>query len=192
MSENSKQIKVAAKGALYLARFDDEPKLPTDLTSSIDEAFNEVGFFSDDGATCTKSEATENVMVWQKKTPARIIVTERNFTIAGSLAQWNRENVEVAMGGGEWTEPKTGVFRFDPPADYDALTDWVAVLETIDGARIDRWIVERCNITGDVETQAVGNAAQMLPISLAALTPDGKDRPWHYLSNDDAAYAVGS
>lgn len=192
MAQTAEQIKVAAKGALFLARFDDEPKFPTDLTTPIDAAFNEVGYLDDNGATCTKSEATENIMVWQKKTPARIIATERNFTVAGSLSQWNRDNVAVAMGGGEWTEPKPGVYRFDPPADYDALTDWVAVLETVDGDRIDRWIIEKCNITGDVETQAVANAAQLLPITLSALTPDGKDRPWFYLSNDEAAYAVGS
>lgn len=192
MAQSSDQIKVAAKGGLYLARFDDEPKLPTDLTTALDAAFNEVGFLSEDGATCTKSETVEEVKVWQKQTAARKFVTERNFTIAGSLVQFNRDNVAVAMGGGEWSEPKPGVYRFDPPADYDPLTDWVAVLETIDGERIDRWVVERCNITGDVETQATRTAAQLLPISLGALTPDGKDRPWYYLSNDDAAYAAAS
>lgn len=192
MAQTAEQIKVAAKGALYLARLDDNPKLPEDLTTKLEAKFGEVGYFSDDGATCTKSESTENVMVWQKKTPARIITTERNFSVAGSLTQWNRDNVSVAMGGGEWTEPKPSVYRFDPPADYDPLTDWVAVLETIDGDRIDRWVIEKCNITGDVETQAVSNAASVLPITLSALTPDGKDRPWFYLSNDDAAYATGS
>lgn len=192
MAQNSDQIKVAAKGGLYLARFDDAPTLPTDLTSALDAAFSEVGYSSDDGVMFTKSEATEDVNVWQKQTPARKIVTSRDFSVATSLVQWDRDNVAVAMGGGEWSEPKPGVFRFDPPADYDPLTDWVAVIETVDGDRIDRYVVEKCNITGDVETQAVRNAAQLLPITLSALTPDGKDRPWFYLSNDEAAYAVGS
>lgn len=191
MAQSSDQIKVAAKGGLYLARYDDNPTLPTDVTSKL-TGFNEVGYASTDGVTFTKSEETEDILVWQSKTAVRKIVTKRDFSAATQLVQWNRENVALAMGGGEWSEPKPGVFRFDPPKDYDALTDWVAVIETVDGERIDRYVIEKCNITGDVETQAVANAAQALPITLSALTPDGKDKPWYYLSNDEAAYAVGS
>jgi len=192
MAQTAEQIKVAAKGGLFLARFDDEPKLPEDLDTSLDAAFSEVGYASTDGVTFTKSEETEDIEVWQSKTAVRKIVTKRDFSAATSLVQWNRQNVSLAMGGGEWTEPKPGVYRFDPPKDYDALTDWVAVIETVDGERVDRYVIEKCNITGDVETQAVANAAQMLPLTLSALTPDGKDKPWFYLSNDDAAYAAAS
>jgi hypothetical protein len=192
MTQTAEQIKVAANGSLYIARFDDEPTLPDDLDTALDPLFKEVGFASDDGATCTKSEASEDINVWQSQTPIDKIVTSRDFTVAMTLMQWNRDNVEIAFGGGEWSEPNPGVFRFDPPADFDPLTKWVAVLETVVGERIDRWVFERGIITGDVETQAVRNAPMMLPISLAALTPAGKDRPWYYLSNDAAAYEVGS
>jgi len=192
LAQNSEQIKVAANGGLYLAKFDSEPKLPTDVETALDKAFNEVGFASEDGVTFNKSEEVEDVMVWQKQTAARKLVTKRDFGASTSLAQWNRDTVALAFGGGSWSEPKAGVYRFDPPNDYDPLTDWVAVLETIDGERKDRYVIEKCNITGDVETQAVRNAAMMLPVALAALTPDGKSKPWYYLSNDDAAYGVGS
>lgn len=190
--QNSEQIKVAANGGLFVARFDAEPELPEDIDTPLDELFSEVGYASDDGVTFTKSEEVEDINVWQKQTPARKIVTSRDFSAAASLSQWNRDNVAAAFGGGEWTEPSPGVFRFDPPNDYDPLTDWVAVVETIDGERKDRWVIEKCNITGDVETQAVRNAGMMLPVTLSALTPDGKSKPWFYLSNDDAAFAAAS
>lgn len=193
MAQNKEQIKVAAKGGLYIARAADEPTLPDDLTTALDEAFTNVGYFGDEGATATKTEEIEEVTAWQSQTAVRKIVVKRDFSIAGTLLQWNRDNVSLAFGGGTWTEPSSGVYRFDPPADYDALTDWVGVLETRDGDRIDRWVVESGNITGDIETQAVRNAAMTLPITLSALTPDGKDRPWYYLSNDDPAFEeVGS
>jgi hypothetical protein len=192
MGQDSQQIKVAAAGGLYIAQYDDEPTLPTDLDTALDAAFKEVGYASDDGVTFTKSESVEDINVWQKQTPARKIVTGRDFSAVASLVQFTRENVEVAFGGGEWTSPKSGVYRFDPPKDYDPLTDWVAVIETKDGERVDRWVIERCNITGDVETHAVRNAAMLLPITLSALTPDGKDRPWYYLSNDNAAFESAS
>lgn len=192
MAQNAEQIKVAANGGFYIARFDDNPKLPEDLTTPLDAAFNEVGYFSDDGATFNKSEETEDIRVWQSPTAVDQIVTARNFSAGGQLAQWNRDTVALAFGGGSWTEPKPGVYRFDPPSDFDPLTKWVGVLETIVGERIDRWVIERGTITGDIETQAVRNAPMLLPITLSALTPAGKDKPWYYLSNDEAAYAAGS
>jgi hypothetical protein len=192
MTQTAEQIKVAANGGLYIARFDDEPTLPTDVETDLDPLFKEVGFASDDGATCTKGEESEDINVWQSQTPVDKIVTSRDYSVAMTLMQWSRDNVALAFGGGEWSEPKPGVFAFDPPADFEPLTKWVAVLETISGERIDRWVIFRAIVTGDVETQAVRNAAMMLPITLAALTPPGMERPWKYLSNDAAAYEAGS
>lgn len=189
MAQDSKQIKVAADGGLFIARFEDEPTLPTNVADPLDSLLNEVGYSSDEGVTFTKSEEVEDINVWQSQTPARRIVTSRDFSAATTLAQWNRETVALAFGGGGWTEPEPGEYRFDPPADYDPLTEWVAVIEAKDGDRVDRWVIERCNITGDVETQAVRNAGMFLSVTLSALTPDGKDRPWYYLSNDEPAYA---
>lgn len=191
MPQNSEQIKVAANGGLYIARFDDSPKLPTDVTTALDPLLKEVGYSSDDGVTFNKSEEVEDINVWQSPNPVEKIVTKRDFSAGTSLVQWNRDTVAMAFGGGEWSEPKVGTYRFDPPADFDPLTKWVAVIETISGERIDRWVIERCTITGDIETQAVRNAAMMLPITCSALTPDGKDRPWYYLSND-TAFEAGS
>jgi len=190
LAQDSKQIKVAANGGLYLARFDDSPALPENIDDPLDTLLNEIGYASDDGVTFNKSEEVEDINVWQSQNAVRRIVTSRDFSAATVLAQWNRETVELAFGGGSWTEPESGVYRFDPPADYDALTEWVAVIETIDGERVDRWVIERCNVTGDIETQAVRNAGMMLSVNLSALTPDGKDRPWYYLSNDEAAFAA--
>jgi hypothetical protein len=191
MGQDSSQIKVAANGGLYIARYDDTPTLPTDVETVLDPLLGEVGYASDDGVTFNKSEEIEDINVWQSQNPVDKIVTKRDFSAGASLMQWNRETVATAFGGGTWTEPKVGVFRFDPPADYDPLTKWTAVIETITGDRIDRWVIERCTITGDIETQAVRNAAMMLPITLSALTPDGKARPWYYLSNDPS-FEAGS
>ncbi len=191
MAQDSKQIKVAANGGLYIARLEDEPTLPTDADTVLDSLFSEVGYIGDDGATFTKSEEVEDIMAWQSPNAVRKIVTSRNFGASCPLLQWNRDTVALAFGGGEWTEPKVGTFRFDPPSDYDALTEWVVVLETIDGDRTDRWVVERGTITGDIETQATRSGAMVVPVDVSALTPSGKDKAWYYLSNDPA-FEVGS
>lgn len=192
MAQTNKEIKVAANGGLYIARLEDEPTIPTNADDPIDPILKELGYASEDGATFNKSEEVEEVFVWQSLNAVRKIVTKRDYTANVALAQWNRETVALALGGGEWSEPEPDTYRFDPPADYDPVTDWVAVLETIDGDRVDRWIFERANITGDIEVQAVRSAPMLLPVTLSALTPDGADRPVHYISNDPAYEPAGS
>lgn len=186
MAHTKDEIKVAANGAIYVAQFSAEPELPTDVSTELDAAFNEVGYVSDDGVTFTKSEEVEDINVWQSQNPVRRIVTSRDFSAAAPLAQWNQDTVSTAFGGGTWTEPSEGVFRFDPPDDADPLAEWVVVVEAVDGERTDRYVIERANVTGDVETQAVRNASMMLPVTFSALTPDEKDKAWYFLSNDPA------
>lgn len=192
MAQNAEQIKVAANGGLYIARFDDEPALPDDVETDLDPLFHELGYASDDGVTFSKSEEVEDINVWQSKSAVDQIVTARNFSAASQLAQWNRETVALAFGGGKWTEPEPDLYRYEPPSDYDPLTKWVVVIETIVGERIDRWVVERLTVTGDIEAQAVKNAPMLLPVTLSALTPPGKTKAWYYLSNDPAYAAEGS
>lgn len=191
MSQDASQIKVASEGKIYVASLASEPEIPTDTSKALDAAFAELGYASDDGVTFTKSEEVEDINVWQSQTPARRIVTSRDFSAAVPLAQWNRDTVSTAFGGGEWSEPSVGVFRFDPPADGDPLAEYVVVIEGEDGDRKDRFVIERCNVTGEVETQFVRNAPSLLPVTFSALTPDGKERPWFYLT-DDAAMEAGS
>jgi hypothetical protein len=186
MANDASQIKVASNGGIFVARFEDEPTLPTDLTTPLDAAFTNLGYVGDDGVTFNKSEEVEDIKVWQKTTPARRITTSRDFSAAGPLTQWNQDTVATAFGGGEWTEPKSGVFRYDPPDDMDPLAEWVVVVEGQDGDRLDRWVIERANVTGDIETQYVRNAPSLLPVTFSALTPDDKDHPWYYLTNDEA------
>ena len=186
MAQDSDQIKVASSGGIFVASFSAAPKLPTDLTAALDAAFVELGYAGDDGVTFNKSEEVEDVNVWQKQTPARRITTSRDFSAATPLVQWNRDTVSAAFGGGAWTEPTAGVYRFDPPDDMDPLAEWVVVIEGKDGERTDRWVIKRCNVTGEVETQYVRNAPSLLPVTFSALTPDGKDKPWYYLTNDAA------
>jgi hypothetical protein len=191
MAQKADEIKVASEGKIYVATLASEPELPEDTTTALDAAFKELGYASDDGVTFTKSEEVEDINVWQSQTPARRIVTSRDFAAAVPLAQWNRDTVSTAFGGGEWTEPSVGVYQFNPPADNDPLAEYVVVIEGEDGERKDRFVIERCNVTGEVETQFVRNAPSLLPVTFSALTPDGKDRPWFYLT-DDEAMAAGS
>lgn len=189
MAQKKSEIKVASEGGIYVAPYSEGLVLPTDVETAIDAAFNELGYANDDGVTATKSEEVEEINVWQSQNAVRRITTSRDFSAAASLAQWNRDTVATALGGGTWSEPKAGVYRFDPPADADPLAEYAVVVEAIDGERVDRWVLKQANVTGEIETQMVRNAPQLLPVTFSALTPDGEDTAWYYLTNDEAMEA---
>lgn len=190
MTQESKEIKVLASGELYVAPVG--TTLPTSADEKLDAAFIGLGLVTEDGVTFTNGAEVEDIKAWQKTNPVRRIVTGRTYTVAAQLEQYNRENFGIAFGGGEWTEPEPGVYRYDPPADSDALAEYCLVIDAQDGDREDRAVVSRVTVEGDVETQFVRSAAALLPITFSALTPDDADRPWFYLSNDEAFAPVGS
>lgn len=186
MAANADQITVALTGKVWVATYSDSLTLPEDM-SAPDAAFTDLGYTTEDGVTFTATPTVEDIRAWQKATPVRRIVTARDASLGFSLLQTNLDTFALAFGGGDWTEPTTGVFRYDPPADVDALSEYACVIDFSDGTRDSRVVVMRATVNDAVETQLVRNNAAMLPVTLAALTPDDEDASWYFLS-DDTAY----
>lgn len=185
MAQNSDQITVALSGHVSIAPYSSGLALPDDM-GALDAAFKELGYTSEDGVTFTATPTVEDIRAWQKATPVRRIVTARDATIAFSLEQLNLDNWALAFGGGDWTVPSAGVFRYDPPADADPLAEYAVVVDFADGNRNSRIVLMRGTVNEAVETQLVRNNAAMLPVTVAGLTPDGQPAPWFFLSDDDA------
>jgi len=190
MAQNTKELKVLAEGELYVAPVG--TTLPESESEELDSAFLGLGLTTDEGVTFTAGKEVENIMSWQRQTPSRKIVTGRSYSAATQLQQYNRENFGIAFGGGEWSEPSPGVYRYDPPADFDPETEYAVVIDGQDGDRKDRAVIARATVEGDVETTFVRSGLALLPVTFAALTPDDADRPWYYLSNDEAFAPAGS
>jgi hypothetical protein len=189
MAQTKEEIKVAASGDLYIAPAG--AKLPADVDEALDPAFFDIGLVTEDGVTFTNGAEVEDIRSWQRTNPVRRIVTSRTFAAASQLQQWNPDNFSLAFGGGEWSEPSPGVYRYDPPGDADALAEYAVVIDAQDGDRKDRFVIINATVADEVETQFVRNAAAVLPITFNALTPDNVDAPWYYLT-DDAAFEPGS
>jgi hypothetical protein len=190
LAQDTKQIKVLSEGDLFIAPVG--TALPETVDEALDPAFINLGLVTDDGVTFSRGQEVEDIMSWQRQTPSRRIVTGRTFTAAAQLQQHNPDNFALAFGGGEWSEPDAGIYRYDPPADGDALAEYAVVIDAQDGDRHDRAVILRSTVEGEVETQFVRNAASVLPITFSALTPDDADRPWYYLSDDEAFAGAGS
>jgi hypothetical protein len=185
MAQNAEEITVALSGNVFVAPYTDALALPEDL-AALASPWSNLGYTSEDGVTFTASPTVEEIRAWQKATPVRRIVTARDASAAFTLEQTNLDTFALAFGGGDWTEPTAGVYRYDPPADEDALGEYAVVVDFADGDRNSRIVIMRATVNEAVETQLVRNNAAMLPVTLAALTPDTEDRSWYFLSDDDA------
>ncbi len=190
MSQNAEEITVALSGKVWVAPYSAGLTLPDDLATP-DAAFIDLGYTSEDGVTFSASPNVEDIMSWQKQTPVRRIVTGRDTSVAFTLEQTNLDTFALAFGGGTWTEPTAGLYRYDPPADADLLSEYACVVDFADGDRNSRIVLMRATINDAVKTQLVRNNAAMLPITLAALTPDDQDKPWYFIS-DDPSYDLGA
>jgi len=198
MPQNKEEIVVALDGSVNIAPVTDSLVLPEDLDPLADE-FTDLGYQSSDGVTFSVAPNVQDIEAWQSATPVRKIVTARALSLGFTALQWNLSTFAAAYGGGAWTEidppspPDTpGLYRYDPPADEDDLVDYAAVVDFVDGEKQYRLVVKQGNITDSVETNLARSAAATLPLSVAALTPDGEDTSWYLLSNDPAVHPHAS
>lgn len=197
MPANAEQLTVALTGKVWVAPYTTSLVTPTNPFDAPGATFKDLGYTSEDGVTFSVTPNVEDIMAWQSATPVRRIVTSRDSTIAYTLEQLNLDTFAHAFGGGTWTTiaavpgpPAVAAhYRYDPPADGDKLAEYACIIDFVDGADRGRLVLKRGTVNDAVETQFVRNNAAMLPVTLAALTPDGQNSAWYFLSND-AAFAA--
>lgn len=185
MAENASEITVAQSGTVYVGPVIEDGEAPATLGD-----YTEVGYTTEDGVTFSAGADVTDINAWQSSTPVRRIVTSRSSTVGLSLQQWNADNFALAFGGGEWSE-SGGTYRYDPPADTDALSEYGVIVQFEDGDKEGSVYVFRATVDGAVETQLTRTGAAVLPITFTALTPDGLDRSWAF-ETADASFAASS
>lgn len=178
---DAKEILVGGNGAVYIAPAG--TTMPDDIDDTLDSAFVELGYLSEDGPTFTEGKTTEDVRVWQRFHPARKIVTERSAVAAFVMRQWSEDTVVFAFGGGEITDTDNGK-RYDPPAPAD-LDENAMVVEVRDGDKKVRICISNGIVTENVEANFSSQSAADLPISFEALATDDEAEPWYILGNDE-------
>jgi hypothetical protein len=183
---NSEEITVALTGSVAVAPYSPSLVLPSSPTAALDPAFKDLGYTTEDGSTFTVTPNVQDITAWQKRTPVRRIVTARDVTVAFVLEQLNLDTFALGFGGGDWTEPTAGTYRYDPPADGDALAEYALVLGFADGDKHGRLVMYKGTINEAVEMQLVANNSANIPVTLASLTPDDEDASWYFLSDDEA------
>ena len=183
MALESSEVRVAGTGHAYVA------PLGTAIPAGIDSALThaagwvELGYTSEEGARFSFGREVNRIMGWQAFDPLRIVVTSVPKTVSVDLMQWNQHTVKLALGGGTVTEPVSGQYQYDPPAE-SFVDERMFAIEGIDGDYNYRFIYRKALNESGVDFAFVRQNPVVFPITMAILAADSGASPW-ILQTDD-------
>ena len=85
MALDATQVRVGVTGAVYVAPTG--TTLPTDATTSLAVAFDDVGYISEDGVTETQDTDTNDIVAWQNGAVVRKIQTSHDLTYSFAMLE---------------------------------------------------------------------------------------------------------
>lgn len=183
MALDAAEIIIGGTGRLYAGP--EGTPLPDSLSDALNAAFADLGYTTDDGAKFTDEKTTNDVRPWQSFYPVRVHITERSAMLEFTLLQWNQATMGLAFGGGTFTEPAPGEYRYNPPSP-ETLAVNALVLDIADGDRNFRLTVPRGFVTSNTESTFAKTGPALLPITFTVLA-NGEEQPWT-LDSDDPAW----
>jgi hypothetical protein len=155
---------------------------PADLTVAWAAAWIEVGYIDENGVTLDPGMTLAEFNSWQSDYPTRRQGTGRTMQVNFNMQQWSRENVKLAFGGGAFTVPSAGVYKYEPP-DVSEMYEKALGVEWDDGTKRYRWTFKR-GMNVDLGTiQGTRTGLALLPVSFGVLASSGV-KPWQFLTND--------
>lgn len=186
MSLTAQEIVIGGTGHVYVGP--EGIALPAHLNAALPGELVDLGYTTEDGGKFTDGKTTNDVRPWQSFYPVRVHITEREAMLEFTLLQWNRATVELAFGGGAWTEPDPGVYRYSPPSP-ETLDVRAMLLDIVDGDRNFRIGIPRGFVTSNTESTFAKTGPALLPITFTVLA-NGDDDPWTF-DTDDPAFGAG-
>src|SRR6266576_7111074 len=103
MANDASKIVVGANGSISVAAIG--ATAPTNATTSLAVAFEELGFVSENGVQVTPGQTVVPIMAWQSAYPVRKIVSQRTLELDFVLREFNVESIPFAFGGGTLSSP---------------------------------------------------------------------------------------
>lgn len=185
-AKDTSELRVAGTGSIYIATYAaGSTALPSSYNATLNAAFVELGFTTDDGVTFTDEPTIDRKNAWQSFYPVRILETARMAKVAFELEQWNTDALRVATGGGTVETAGSGA-KFTPHA-AGTIQEWTVIVDISDGDISDRYVLPKVITTSSFETQLTRTELATLPTELEVIGEDGVD-PWHLFTSDTTAF----
>ncbi|MDF1596944.1 MAG: hypothetical protein P1T08_12770 [Acidimicrobiia bacterium] len=187
MTQTNAEIVIGANGAAYVAPVG--TALPTYISDALNVAFVELGFLTEDGLKFKDEPSQAMIKSWQSLYPTRRTIEGYEASVAFTMQQWNKGNVEFALNG-VVTEPDpvghVGEYTFTPTRD-GVVPEKSLIVEWQDGTKNYRLLIARGTHSEAVETELVKGSEAGLPIGFEIIESAGISP--YLLLTDDPAFA---
>jgi IPT/TIG domain len=150
---------------------------PDGIDAEYPAAWYDLGYTTEDGITFSFGLDTDTLMTSQSLDPVRMLTTGRPKTVAGSLRQFNRENLTLALGGGTWSGNAQDGFEFEP-APSSFIDERMVSVEFEDGNKKARFFGRRTMVSEAVEFTLVNTAGLVFPLTFTVLAAEPNTYWW--------------
>lgn len=169
MATDSDNVLVALSGGVFYG-----PKgstLPTDATSTINVAFDELGYIAEDGVTQSIDETTTKIRAWQNGDTVREVQTAHDLTFTFTAIETNEAVLKAFYGN-------HAAGKVEINGSQGTRGPWV--IQVKDGDKDVRIVIPDGQITDRGDVNYVGTGAVGYPVTITCY-PDP-----NYAGSEDA------
>lgn len=180
MARDSSQFFVGGVTDVYVAPVG--TAMPADETTSLNAAFVNLGFTTDDGVGFNVSYDTATRNSSQALDPTLRIRTGRDTTVTVGLQQFNQTTLPLALGGGTVTVSTTHTSYSAPDPediDYRAL-----ITHSVYGGKVLRICIPKVMVTETGDISFAKEEESVLDLTFGAIASSAA-APWTLLGNTD-------
>ncbi len=177
---DAENVVVAVTGSVHVAPAG--TAVPTAVAESLNAAFADVGYISEDGVSTTIGTDTTDIRAWQNGDIVRRVQTSHDYSLSFTMIETNPTSLQLFFG------------NYSDGAGDDAVVEITGeqdvrrafVLDIVDGDDLQRIVIPSGQVTerGDV-TYANGEPVGY-PVTITAYPIDGV-KAFIYLETDGAS-----
>ncbi|MDO5016538.1 MAG: phage tail protein [Eubacteriales bacterium] len=160
-------------------------KLPTDATSELDKAFNNLGYVSDDGLTNEDSVESEEIKAWGGDT-VMVVQTNKtdrfNFTLIESI---NIEALKFVYGPENVEGTLDTVIKVQSNASELPIRSMVIDM-ILNGGVLKRIVIPHAKIAEKGEINYVDNEATGFPLTIQGIPDEQGNTHYDYIQKNSS------
>jgi hypothetical protein len=140
---------------------------PTSSESTLNSAFKELGYISQDGVTFSIEKSTNRIIAWQNADIVREVVTEASVQYSWKMLESNQEAIELYFG----TAMDDGLIELVPSATGGRKS---FVIDIVDGDKVIRHYVPSGEVVSVEEIQIANGEPVSYGVSMTAYATEGR------------------
>lgn len=172
MARTSEDVIVPSGGDVFQAPTG--TSLPTDLTTPLPAAWENIGFLSDENPpviTGLQRDATD-LFAWNVDTALRTSLAPAAPMLTAELLQVESEDaLKLFFGGGTWTAGTAPAPDMYEAPDLSAPVEMATIIDVIDGAKLYRMMFPKTQTRANGDMTLARGGFVTMPIAMSILAP---------------------